>query len=178
MLTQTLNGWSRVGAISAACFATWLASAQRACADITVVVTEDIVDTRVAPLAEIARFQQTSTYRISTDKGVDTTTATSAYSGKSHTKLGQTVVGETGAGQPATSAYRIVNGAVVVTTHSAGLHHVLKIRTDGHSSCSATRSFFRTPGRQYFEAVTKSGVTLLSTDIKVESSTCSITARD
>ena len=84
------------------------------------------------------------------------------------------MTGTNESGQTSTSKYQIVNGAVVITTHNPGFYHVLKIVTDGRTSCSATRTYYRNPGHQYFEALTGNGENVLATNFEAQNMTCSI----
>lgn len=173
MCALALNGWRRIAAAGIASLAAWLACAQSARAEVTVTINFDFVETRISPRQEIYRSHISVSYRISTEKGLEASTSTGLKSEK--TKLGVSSTGVNEVGQTATSITQIIGGAIVMTNHQRGFFDVLKIKTDGRTSCSAQLKYFRNPGQQYFEAVAQgNGETILATDFRAENMTCSI----
>jgi hypothetical protein len=170
MRALALNGWRRIAAASMAGLA-WLASVPSARADVTVKLNGDVVETRVSPTQGVTKLPVSMSYRISADKGVDYSSSTGA---KGRAKLGETVTGVNEGGQTSIRTYKIINGAIVITSHQPGFFLVTKIITDGRSSCSATVKYFRNPGHQYFEGITKTNQSVLDSDIHAENLTCSI----
>jgi hypothetical protein len=171
MHALALNGRRRIAAAAIAGFAVWLASAPGARADVTVRIGFDFVETRVSPRQETYSAHISESYKISADKTVDSTRSTG---NPARVKLGEEMTGVNESGQTSTSKYQIVNGAVVITTHNPGFFHVLKIVTDGRTSCSATRTYYRNPGHQFFEALTGNGENVLATNFQAQNMTCSI----
>jgi hypothetical protein len=171
MGSLALNGWRRIATASIAAFAAWLANAPSARADGIITVSYDFVETRVSPRQETIRSHISANFSLSTKKGVDLSVA----GAKTRAKLGGSVPGFDAAGQAATTTFHIVNGAFVVTTRHPGNFSVLRIVTDGRTSCSATMTYFRNPGHQYFEATTMNQVeSILASDFQAQNMTCSI----
>lgn len=172
MCTLALNGWRRIAAAGIAGLGTWLASAPSARADVTVIINYDFVETRVSPRQEVVSTHMTESYKISNNKGVDYAGSTGT---KARAKLGTTMTGSDEAGDTSQANYRIINGAVVITTHNAGFFHILRITTDGRTACSATKKFYPNPGHQYLEGNTLDGsVHTSASNFSAANMTCSI----
>jgi hypothetical protein len=171
MCALALNGWRRIAGVSIAGLAAWLASAPSARADVTVKLNWIFVETRVSPRQEVVRIPFTVSYTLAGDKGVDATASSSGRSLRS--TLGKTLGGTNEHGQPQTSLIKIIGGAFVVTTHQPGFFIVTRVKTDGHTACSATVKYFRNPGHQYFEWSNNSE-SFLASSFTAENMTCSI----
>jgi hypothetical protein len=172
MCTRVLNGWRRIATASMAGLALWLANAPSARADVTVTIKFDFVETRVSPRQEVFRSPISETFRISADKGIGFSASTGL---KGQTKFGDTKTGTDESGRPTSGTFRVIKGAVVITSHNVGYYHVLKITTDGRTACSATKTFFRNPGHQYFEYATQDGrENIMASNLTAENMTCSI----
>lgn len=173
MCTRTLNGGRRIAAVSITVLSVWLAGASMARADVKATIRFTLVETRVSPRQEVVTTPITTNFQISDDKGVDSSSSTGLKGQRM--RLGGASAGFSEAGDPMTSTVRIVGGAFVVTNRNPGFYSVLRLTTDGRTTCSATLKYFRTPGHQYFEAITTNGQErIMASNFTAENMTCSI----
>jgi hypothetical protein len=171
MRALALNGRRRIAATSIAALAAWLVSAPSARAEVTATIKYDMVETQVSPHQATLRYPVSVSFRISADKRVDTSASTGI---KTRAKLGESTTGVNESGEASTAVYRVVNGAIVITTHAPGYFSVLRIKTNGRTECSATLEYFRNPGHQYIEAVSRTNESVLASNFQAENMTCSI----
>jgi hypothetical protein len=88
-------------------------------------------------------------------------------------RLGKELAGETDHGSRFKLTYKIVDGAIVVSTEFPTFTTVRRITTDNKTSCASTLEYKKKPSHNFFE-VLYLGRNLSFSDMRAENITCSI----
>ena len=90
-------------------------------------------------------------------------------------------LGQSGGGISAVNGLRystqahVVGGAIVMSEETDTFRAMTTIKTDGKSSCSASRVYRLKPGQKYFQTATPNGhAPEVNADIHIEGVTCSV----
>jgi hypothetical protein len=177
-LAFTLNRRGAAPALAAiALLAPAVSHSQQGGGVVVITMRYTLVENQISPKSGAVATAWTREYRLSGDNVLDHTIT---MNGKV-LETGQSGLGRTGAGVSPVNGlvYRthagVVGGALSMTEETETFHVTTTIRTDGKSTCSASRVYRLNPGQTQFHVATVNGhVPEVDTDIHVENMTCSI----
>lgn len=143
-------------------------------AGVEITFSWDLVEKQVSPTPFVHINHFSSAFRLSADKKI---TFVAFRNGEKTDSLNGTVGSEL-QGDRGTVKADIVGGVIVITLDRPTYQIVSKIRSDGRTSCSATREYILKPGHQLFEDLGKNNVTYSSSEKHAENITCSISQQE
>jgi hypothetical protein len=153
------------------------ANSQDAQATTEITLTYTLVETQISPKTGLVKSSWSRTFRLS---GKNVVSKTVSMNGKTllteSTALGQSGEGVSGInGITYRIASKVVGGAMIMTEESKTYVNTMTIRTDGRTSCSATRVYRLKPGQRVFETATPTNhIPEINSEIHVEDMNCSI----
>jgi len=175
---RKLGGYVLAPAVAAiALLVAAVAHGQQDSSAVVITLRYTLVENQISPKSGPVVTDWIREYRLSGDNVVDhkiTMNGRLLESGRS--SLGRTGAGVSPVNGLAYSAHAgVVGGALTMAEQTATFHVTTTIRTDGKTSCSASRVYQLNPGQTEFHVATvKDHTPEVDTDIHVENMTCSI----
>jgi hypothetical protein len=147
--------------------------------EVVITFAYTLVEDQLSPHSGQVRTQWTRTYRLS---GKNLIGQTIALNGQP-LETTNTALGHSGSGVSAINglAYKVeshvVSGAITLLEDAPSFRTRTVVRTNGRSSCSATREYLLKPGHKYFEVATPGQhIPESDTNMHIENATCTISA--
>jgi hypothetical protein len=147
--------------------------------EVVITFAYTLVEDQLSPHSGQVRSQWTRTYRLS---GKNLIGQTIAMNGQA-LETTNTALGHSGSGVSAVNglAYsvesHVVGGAITLLEEAPSFRTRTVVRTNGRSSCSATREYLLKPGHKYFEVATPGQhIPESDTNMHIENATCTISA--
>lgn len=158
-------------------FAPAVAYGQQGNSVVIITMRYTLVENQLSPKSGMVRSDWTREFKLSGNNVIDYKIMMNG----AVLETGKSSLGGSGGGVSPVNGltYRthagVLGGALSMTEQAETFHVTTTIRTDGKSSCSASRVYQLNPGQKQFHTATPNGhAAESSTDIHVENMTCSI----